>query len=52
MANKNPVPPLPKLPPKPPGIDFEFDNLLAAAVVSVIIKKRPRKRRFPVTRSF
>ena len=30
---------------KAPSIDFDFENLLAAAVVSVIIK-RPKKRGF------
>jgi hypothetical protein len=52
MPNKNAAPPLPKLPQKPPGIDFDFENLLAAAVASVIIKKRPRERKLPGTRSF
>jgi hypothetical protein len=50
MPNKNQAPPLPKIPLKPPSIDFDFENLLAAAVASVIIKPA-RKRKFPTRRS-
>jgi hypothetical protein len=35
---------------KPASINFDFENLLAAAIASVIIK-RPKKRRFTSRRS-
>jgi hypothetical protein len=57
MAKKNQSPPPPTSPPpkpaapKPVTVDFDFEDMLAAAIGTLIIQ-RPRKRKIPDKRNW